>query len=216
MKKLIKRISIVILLFLLLIFAYYSFVVISARSETKNKFETFLNSEQTKVHISELSDFQLEALLKVEDPNFYNHNGFDITTPGAGLTTITQSIAKRFYFENFKPGIPKIKQTLIAVFAIDPLISKDDQLTVFINEYPFNSQAIGFSGAADYYYKKMFQELTDDEYLSIIAMFLSPEAFDIKKESKANQERVNNIQLLIKGEYTPINNLDLYYQQKRI
>jgi len=37
------------------------------------------------------------------------------------------------YIYNFKPGFMKIKQTLIAWLAVDPLVSKDDQLTVFIN-----------------------------------------------------------------------------------
>lgn len=211
MKK--KIVSMVIFLFLILIVTYYSVIVINARSETKEKFEAFLNSDKVKIHAPELSDFQLQALLKVEDPDFYNHNGFDVSTPGAGKTTITQSIVKRFYFENFKKGIPKIKQTLIAVFAVDPLISKDDQLTTFINEFPFNSEATGFSGAAHYYFGKTFQELTDEEYLSIVAMFVSPKKFDIKNGKEANQERVQRIQALIDGEYLPINNSDLYYDK---
>ncbi|WP_234902631.1 transglycosylase domain-containing protein [Agrobacterium larrymoorei] len=50
-------------------------------------------------------------LLAVEDPNFSTHSGVDFSTPGAGLTTITQSAAKRLAFEEFHPGIGKIRQT---------------------------------------------------------------------------------------------------------
>lgn len=44
--------------------------------------------------ISDLSAWQLDALLKIEDPAFYRHKGVDLKTPGAGLTTITQSLVK--------------------------------------------------------------------------------------------------------------------------
>jgi hypothetical protein len=39
-----------------------------------------------------------------------------------------------YYFENFKPGIQKIKQTLISRFAFDNLTPKDTILKLFINE----------------------------------------------------------------------------------
>lgn len=63
-------------------------------------------------------------LLKVQDPKFYHHKGVDTTTPGTGVTTLSQGLVKIFYFDEFSPGIKKIKQTLIARFAFDPLTPK--------------------------------------------------------------------------------------------
>jgi membrane peptidoglycan carboxypeptidase len=35
----------------------------------------------------------------------------DLSTPGAGIATMTQSLAKRLAFEEFRPGWAKIRQT---------------------------------------------------------------------------------------------------------
>ena len=212
MKKGIKYILLGILGTVLVILTYYLVTIFWTRSVTIEKFEAFLNSEKNIISIEELSEFQLNALLEVEDPNFYNHNGFDISTPGAGMTTITQSLVKRFYFDNFKQGIAKIKQTLIAIFAVDPLISKEDQLTVFINEYPFNDQAIGFTGAAKYYYSKDFEDITDDEYLSMVAMLIAPVRYDIRNNPENNDDRAERIKELLDGSYAPRDNSDVYYE----
>ena len=48
---------------------------------------------------------RIQLLLLLQDPNFYNHQGVDLKTAGAGLTTITQSLSKRLAFNNFNPGI---------------------------------------------------------------------------------------------------------------
>ncbi|MDG1288402.1 MAG: hypothetical protein P8O11_01595 [Lentibacter sp.] len=54
---------------------------------------------------------RLEQLIKVQDPGFWEHGGIDLSTEGAGLTTISQSLSKRLGFDAFRPGIGKIRQT---------------------------------------------------------------------------------------------------------
>jgi membrane carboxypeptidase/penicillin-binding protein len=116
-----------------LIIVYYAAVVLKARYNSPQIVEDILKSEAIKLQLSDLSKRQLDILLTVEDPNFFNHRGVDLKTPGAGLTTITQGLVKKLYFKEYKPGIRKIKQTLIARFALDPLVSKEDQLLMLIN-----------------------------------------------------------------------------------
>lgn len=52
-----------------------------------------------------LSAAQLQARLAVADPHFFTHEGWDFQ--GGTMTTITQSLAKRLYFERFRPGIQR-------------------------------------------------------------------------------------------------------------
>jgi hypothetical protein len=52
---------------------------------------------------------RVEQLLLVEDPGFLKHNGVDFDTRGSGLTTLTQSVAKRLGFSSFRPGIRKVR-----------------------------------------------------------------------------------------------------------
>ena len=71
-------------------------------------------------------------ILLVQDPNFEHHHGVDITTPGAGLTTISQSLAKRVGFEQFKPGIGKIRQTGYA-FGLEQALSKEQIMALWLD-----------------------------------------------------------------------------------
>ncbi|NOX42845.1 MAG: hypothetical protein GXP19_03805 [Gammaproteobacteria bacterium] len=71
---------------------------------------------------------------------------------------MTQAIVKKLYFENFKSGIAKIKQSLIAIFIVDSKLPKKEQLELFVNLSYFGSvnkkPIYGFNRAAFIYYKK--------------------------------------------------------------
>ena len=99
-------------------------------------------------------------LLKIEDPAFYEHEGLDFKSLGQGMTTLSQALVKRLYFEKFKPGFAKIEQSLIARFVLHKHFSKDEQLRLFLNLGYFGTLAgeeiIGFSQAAKVYYDKPF------------------------------------------------------------
>ena len=132
--KIIKRIVSVVGILILVSLVYYTIVILNARAKTPTIVQDALNSERMKLELNDLTNEQLQALLKVQDQNFYNHNGFDISTPGTGVTTISQGLVKFYYFDNFKPGIQKIKQTLISRFAFDVMTPKDTILKLFINK----------------------------------------------------------------------------------
>jgi membrane carboxypeptidase/penicillin-binding protein len=175
------------------------------------------NGMPIKFEISrhELSDRQIEILIKVQDPGFYDHCGIDLSTPGAGLTTITQAIVKKLYFNNFKPGIAKIKQSLIAKFVVDDLISKDDQITLFLNTMYFgkvdSKPVVGIESAANAYYHKPARSLTEDQYISLIAMLVMPGTFHIINHPEWNKERSNRIKALVAGKYKPKGLMDQFY-----
>lgn len=194
---------------------YCGIVVLNARHATPAIIQKAVSSDAMKLRSADLSAWQLNALLAVEDPNFYHHKGVDLKTPGAGLTTITQGLVKFLYFEKFKPGLAKIRQTLIARFALDPLVPKDTQLEILINYiYLGNAgakQVYGLADAAQAYYHKPFSGLNEDEYLSIVAMIIAPNNFNIITASQANAERVARIRKVLSGEYKPKGLMDIYY-----
>jgi len=67
---------------------------------------------------------QLRQLILVQDPGYLEHAGVDLSTAGAGLTTISQSLSKRLGFEEFRPGIGKIRQTGFAM-GLERQLTKD-------------------------------------------------------------------------------------------
>lgn len=146
-------------------------------------------------------------LLRVDDPGFYEHRGVDFSTPGQGRTTLTQALVKRFYFDRFEPGFAKIEQSLIARFVLDPAMSKDAQLTAFLNHAYLGSVArrpvIGFAAAARVYHGREFADLTDRQFLSLVAMLMAPNRLDPRRHAAANAERVARIEALIAGRCAP-------------
>jgi membrane carboxypeptidase/penicillin-binding protein len=190
---------------------YYASEVYSAYHYTNNEILPLEKSTDYPLQISSLTQRQLDILLTVEDPNFFEHHGVDITTPGRGITTITQSLVKHLYFDNFKSGIAKIKQTLIAHFVLDALMSKEMQLKRFINTVYLGPESIGFKQAAHYNFNKDFEQLTEDQYIALVAMIIAPTTFSIEIHPERNKDRVARIKKVISGEYIPKGLFDLYY-----
>jgi membrane peptidoglycan carboxypeptidase len=159
---------------------------------------------------------RVDMLLAVEDPGFWRHKGIDFSTPGQGMTNLTQSLVKQLYFEKFKPGFPKIEQALIARYVLHPALSKRDQLEVFLNYASFGRRqgaaVKGFPAAARAYYGKDFQALSEDEYLSLVAMLIGPKLYDPVRQPAANAERVRRIKTMLAGQCAPKGLKDVYYE----
>ena len=202
---------------LIIVAGYEAVSVLQARRATPEIFAKILAEGGGAIRLSEVPIKRVEQLLAVEDPGFYQHHGVDLSTPGAGLTTITQAMVKYLYFNGFRPGFMKIEQTLIAWLAVDPLVSKDDQLEAFINTVYLghvDGAAIrGFPHAAKIYFGKRFNELTDEEYLALVAMLIAPNSFSVRDHGDKNRERVELIKQVLSGEYRPKENRDVYYGQ---
>lgn len=214
------------LLGIILIFTAYAVTVVSqAKTYTENIVLKDLKNKKWRLYESDprkllslpkyLTEKRVKELITIQDPNFLLHNGVDLNTPGAGLTTISQSMVKKLFFTNFTPGFAKIKQTLIAVFVIDNLISKNDQLELFVNSIYMGTKndkkIYGIFEASEKLYRKKVSELSDDEYLSLIAMLIAPHKFDLKNNIENNKLRVDRIKRVLSGEYIPKSLNDLYY-----
>jgi len=158
----------------------------------------------------------LEALLRVEDPTFLTHHGLDLTTPGAGMTTITQGLAKFLYFDDFQPGLAKLPQSLFAV-GLDARVSKDDLLTLFLNRGYLGTvegrAAHGFDEAARAYFGKPATALERDQWLALVAMCVGPNAFSVASAPEQNRARVARIERLLADRCRPAGWLDVYYEQ---
>ena len=198
---------------LLILCVFESYRLNVAADKTERLRAKFLSGNELK--LSEIPTKKIDILLKVEDPNFFNHDGIDISTPGAGLTTITQALSKFMYFDNFTPGFAKIEQSLIAHFVLDKRFSKKEQLEVLFN-YAYLGQfkgkkVLGFSNASQAYFKKPFSEISYNQYLSLVAMLIAPNNMHVINKPKENQERVFRISKLIKEQYKPSGVMDVYY-----
>jgi len=137
-------------------------------------------------------------LIAIVDPRFYTHHGADLEKPGARMTTLTQGLVKLLYLpDGFHQGIAKLRQSLIAKYTLNSIVTKDDQLLLFLNicylghgnDQPVN----GLANGARVYFNKDFSAISEDEFLSLIAMLSGPN--NLKPGSSANEEKVQQIKL---------------------
>lgn len=160
-----------------------------------------------------LGEEHLAILLAVEDPNFNEHSGVDFSTPGAGSTTITQSAAKRLAFENFRPGIAKIRQTGYAI-GLESRLSKEQILALWLDTLEMGEGPegwiTGFYRASSAIYSRMPAELNKSEFTRLVAALIAPASYNLREDDTALNERVGRIERLMEGTCAPEGHGDVW------
>lgn len=211
MSRFLKWLSVVLLAFCLVSASYYSWKIAEARSITLVLMERFENTLDPQIEF--LTTEQLEILIRVEDPSFWTNDGIDFSTPGQGLTTITQSLAKQFYYDRFTPGLRKLELLLLSKFALSSTASKQQVLNAFLMTAYLgeaqNGPVTGFPHGAMHWYGKNLSDLSNDEFIGLVAMLIGPNALDPVRHGQANKARVERIKRLIAEQCTPNGVLDV-------
>ncbi|MBN8241532.1 transglycosylase domain-containing protein [Nitratireductor aquimarinus] len=162
-----------------------------------------------------LGDARLQQLLQVQDPNFQGHSGVDMITPGAGVTTITQSAAKRLAFEAFKPGIGKIRQTGYAL-GLESELTKEQILALWLDTLEMgkgpDGWVTGFHRASEKVFGKAPSDLQETEFLSLVAVLIAPGKYRLGTDDPALAERVERIARLVSGSCSPLDNGDVWLE----
>lgn len=173
-------------------------------------------SKPQPLGVEQLSARQIDVLLAVEDPAFHDHSGIDVASPGQGMTTITQALVKFLYFDPFEPGFAKIEQSLIAWLVLDRRLDKQQQLALFLNQAYFGTRdgidIRGFAEASSVYFGKPVADLSEDEYIGLVAMLIGPNALTPDRHADAHRERVERIKRLVSGAREPAGVFDPWYE----
>ncbi len=163
----------------------------------------------------DLTQRKLNQFLEIEDPAFWKHNGVDLETKGAGFTTITQSLSKRLAFEQFKPGLRKIRQTTYAL-GLEKKLSKREILALFFDSAELGNGPTGWMtgmfGTSQQIYGKPPADLTDHEWLRLVAVGIAPKQFNLLAPDEKLAERVRRIERLLSGKCKPQNVRDVWLQ----
>ena len=208
------RVFIVLFALLLVVCGYLSWRVHTAKANT-----VALLAEAVPLPGEPLASLPPEwvnALITVEDPTFWDNDGTDFHSPGAGITTITQGLSKQLYFERFAPGLRKIELIVLAKFALTPTASKEEILNTFLNVaymgHKDGEGIYGFETAAEAYYGRPLTRLSQREFLSLVAMAPAPNRLQPDRHPEANAARVARIERLLIGVCTPIDLQDVWLE----
>ena len=157
------------------------------------------------VTLDQLPKFVPQAFLAVEDDQFYNHPGVDLkaiaraaianfqhgrTTQGG--STITQQVVKRLMLTPEKSYERKLKEAILA-YRLEQQLSKDDILTLYINQIFLGNNAYGVEAAARVYFAKHANELTIAEAALIAGLGQSPSTYNPYRNPKAAEKRQQHV-----------------------
>ncbi len=143
------------------------------------------------VIISKVPKYLRQALLVMEDRDFYNHSGFsikgifraiviDVITMSTqqGASTLTQQLARNIYniigFE--KTIYRKIKEILTAI-QIERTYTKSEIMEMYLNSVYFGHGTYGVQSASKFYFGKNVEDITIEEAALLIAMLPAPARF---------------------------------------
>lgn len=171
--------------------------------------------KRTIISLDEMSQFVKDATIATEDANFYNHFGLDFkgiaralwgvitNNRGAGGgSTITQQFIKKSFFTDERSYLRKIKEWILAI-ELERRYSKDEILTLYLNQVPYGSNAYGVEAAAQTFFNKQAKDLTLAESALLAALPQAPSRLSPygshPEELKARQEYVLN--QMIKNDY---------------
>ncbi len=178
------------------------------RKEAKALADKGLGSDQ-------LGAAKRALLIAVEDPTFDTNNGTDFSTPGAGQTTITQSLSKRLASNEFKPGIRKIRQTGYAI-GLSRSLTKNEVLTLALSTGKFRGSdgewISGFDAASRRYFAKSLADLDRSQFLVLVASIIAPNELAPDAPNAKLIERVARIENLVQGKCKPSSYNDVWLE----
>jgi len=170
----------------------------------------YFYSKQNRVgiHYNEISKNVVNALVATEDVRFYDHSGIDgraltrafVLTGilhrknSGGGSTITQQLAKQLYSplaDNFiQRALQKPIEWVISV-KLEKLYTKDEIMTMYLNQFDFLNNAVGIKSASQIYFSKSPGNLKVEEAATLVGMCKNPSFFNPVRYNKRTLDRRN-------------------------
>jgi len=146
----------------------------------------------------------IDALISVEDRNFYNHWGINLSgiaraividiihldPTKQGASTITMQLARNLYFDFQKTWTRKIKEALTAI-QIERTYAKNEIIEMYLNFNFFGNNAYGIKSAARRYFDKNVDELDVQEAAMLIGVLKGQTYYSPLRYPERAQQRRN-------------------------
>lgn len=189
--------------------------------------KTFNACTFSKVEANQIPKELKEAIVATEDKNFYNHPGYDLCGVARSMienaiaghvvqggSTITQQLSRMLFLSNEQSYTRKIKEIIIAA-QIEKSISKDQILTMYLNNVYLGSGAYGVEGAAQIYFAKHLDQLTLAEIALIAGLPQAPSVYSpFNNPDLAIKRRNQVLQRMYRMKYIDKNMMDRAMAEK--
>jgi membrane peptidoglycan carboxypeptidase len=146
---------------------------------TGNKllYELYGDQNRSIVAFDQIPAVAKQATIAIEDKDFYNHGAFsflgylraafvDLTQRGVrqGGSTITQQYVKNALLDPTDRSISRKIKELILSIEIGQFYSKNDILTLYLNEIPYGNRAYGIESACKTFFPQDIDKADRDQH----------------------------------------------------
>ncbi len=203
--------SIIIIILSLYAYAFITpkFNINTSKSITYyDKYGNDLFQEREKndyVELSNINDYVKNAIVSIEDKNFYNHKGFDYLRIAKamfvnikskkikeGASTISQQYIKNLYLTFDKTWERKIQEALLTL-ELETHYSKNEILEGYLNTIDFGAGNYGIKEASKYYFNKEPKDLTLAEASIIVGIPKNPSYYNPVTHYKNAKDRQKDV-----------------------
>ncbi len=173
-------------------------VLFAADGDTLREFFT---ENRTVVPLDRMPRALKEAVVAIEDKRFYDHYGIDprrlvrvlwdnlVTSGRPGASTLTQQLARNLFLTSDKTLTRKVKEWILAL-QIEQIYTKDEILSMYLNQIYMGRGTYGMQAAARLYFGKDVWDLQPAEATMLAGIIQRP------------------------NKLSPIDNLELAYKRR--
>ena len=143
----------------------------------------------------------IDAVLAIEDRNFFTHHGVDVKAMlralwrnlkaggvRQGASTITQQVVKNYSLTSKRTLQRKLKEIFLAL-ELERIMPKEKILNIYLNNFFLGNRSYGVGAAARRYFGKDVQQLTRAEAAMIAGLFRAPSKYDPIRFPRAARQR---------------------------
>ena len=196
-----KSIIFIFFIFLICLTGLYIYAYFSPKLELSNVGQMYIYDKEENlvyqgsgtsewVSLDDISEHLIQAVISVEDKNFYTHQGFDYLRIAKamllniknksivqGASTISQQYIKNMYLDFDKTWSRKIEEAFLTL-ELEVHYDKDEILEGYLNTINFGAGNYGIMNASLYYFNKEAKNLTLEEAIMLAGIPKNPSNFN--------------------------------------
>jgi 1A family penicillin-binding protein len=152
-------------------------------------YDVHKDTKRTLVESQNISRYLKDATVAIEDADFYKHKGVKFSSfmravfanlmsvsYSQGGSTITQQVVKNTILTQEKSISRKLKEWILAL-KLEKVKTKDEILTIYLNESPYGGSIYGIEEASKIFFGKNALDLTLAESAYLAALPNAPSRF---------------------------------------
>ena len=159
--------------------------------DVKGRLLTSLHGEANReiVALNQISPELKQAVIAVEDSNFYEHRGINPYSVGRavwanyqkgevseGASTLTMQLVKNLFLTRERTLTRKLAEAILAI-RIEQVFTKDEILEMYLNNIYWGHNNYGVQTAAETYFNKSAAELNLAEATMMAGLIQAPEQY---------------------------------------